>query len=219
MIEARKIRLFESVFEKYNRWLLRRRFRYVHVKGLSRLKEAVHPKLVCANHSSWWDGLLAFQLSRAAGHDAYCMMEERQLAGLRPFTWLGAFSVVREKPRDAIASVNYAATLLRESADRAVWIFPQGEIQPNGIRPLVFFRGLERIAEAARPVTVVPAAIRYEFLGGYKPEIFVSIGQPILAATESPSATEIASEVTELLDSIGSDILERRFDGYSELLR
>ena len=99
MLTAKKSAVFERVFAVYNRNLLNRRFHSLNVCGLENLTErnAQLPLIIYANHSSWWDGLAAFEISRAARLDSYMMMEEKQLKKLFPFRLLGAFSVVREK--------------------------------------------------------------------------------------------------------------------------
>ncbi len=84
---------------------------------------------------------------------------------------------MREKPREAVKSINYAADILQKKPNRAVWIFPQGEILPNDIRPLCFYNGLTKIIEKVGVCYAVPIAMRFEFLGGFKPDIFVKIGK------------------------------------------
>lgn len=221
MIKAKKNRLFEAVFTIYNRWLFRRRFHNVHVKGLENLTSLSHshPQIVCMNHSSWWDGLVAYLLSRHCGLDGYCMMEERQLAKLRPFTLIGAFSVVRESGREAYASFKYAVELLKDLPGRTLWIFPQGKILPNETRPLKFFRGFERIAHESSPVAVLPLAIRYEFRGSFKPEIFVSVGSPRLITTTERLSDAFESEVTQLLTEMRDSLATGEPDGYLPILR
>ena len=219
MIPANKSRLFDWILDRYNRWLFRRRFQNVHIKGLDNLSSTAAPAILCANHSSWWDGLLAHMITREAGLDGYCMMEEKQLRGLRPFTWAGAFSVVREKPREAIESVRYAAKLLRSNSNCGLWIFPQGQILPNDTRPLNFYRGLEKILSDAPQAGVVPVAMRFEFRGSYKPEIFVAIGSK-LDIMDCPRLSDAAaSEVARLLESIKTDIVSGQMEEYRALLR
>jgi 1-acyl-sn-glycerol-3-phosphate acyltransferase len=147
------------------------------------------------------------------------MMEEKQLARLKPFTWIGAFSVVRERPREAFQSFRYAVNLLKAKPGRTVWIFPQGEILPNDSRPLRFFRGFAKIAEESAPCAVLPMAIRYEFLGSYKPDILVSIGAPTVINVSERLSDAFAFEVESLLAGIAEDLLTDGCSTYTKLLR
>jgi 1-acyl-sn-glycerol-3-phosphate acyltransferase len=225
MLEAKKSRWFEEIFAVYNRNLFKRRFRSLSVSGLDFLKNRNPdtPFLIYANHSSWWDGLVAFQISRAARLDSFIMMEEMQLKKLFLFRRLGAFSVVRENPRRAARSLNYAAALLKENSNRTLWIFPQGEILPNDGRPLNFYRGAARVVEKAARVSAVPLAIRYEFLGDFKPEIFVKIGAPQLVSVDKNFSAESLTRqferrLTETLDALKSDVLTKTFDEHEKIV-
>lgn len=215
MLEAKKSVWFEKVFAVYNRNLFKRRFNSLQVSGLDFLisKRQNFPLLIYVNHSSWWDGLVAFEISRAAKLDSYFLMEEKQLENLQLFRKLGAFSVVREKPRQAMKSIVYAADILRKNSNNAVWVFPQGEILPNDIRPLVFYNGLSKIIEKAQNCYAVPLAIRFEFLGEFKPDIFVKIGEPeLFKVKEVHSANKFkpnfSNALATILDKLKEEILQ-----------
>ncbi|MGI8495725.1 MAG: lysophospholipid acyltransferase family protein [Pyrinomonadaceae bacterium] len=223
MIIAKKSFWFEKLFAVYNRNLFKRRFNSLNISGLEFLtdKEKTIPAIIYANHSSWWDGLTAFEISRAAQLDSYVMMEEKQLKKLFPFKYLGAFSVVRENPREAIKSINYAGNLLREKPDKSLWIFPQGEILPNEIRPLKFYNGISRIIWNTETCLVFPAAIRYEFLKGFKPEIFVKIGKPesIKSKLTSKKLTKnFEINLIRILDEMKNDITNKKISVYKNIL-
>ncbi|HEX9961465.1 MAG TPA: lysophospholipid acyltransferase family protein [Pyrinomonadaceae bacterium] len=225
MLEAKKSRWFEEIFAVYNRNLLRRRFHSLNVSGLNFLKgeNRNQPLLVYANHSSWWDGLVAFQISRRARLDSFIMMEEKHLKRLFLFRRLGAFSVVRENPREAVKSVNYAANLLKENPERTLWIFPQGEILPNDKRPLAFYNGVARVVEKAARVFAVPLAARYEFLGDFKPEIFVRIGEPEAVSVDNNFAAKTLTKQFErrlngTLDELKNDVLNGNLQNYKNIL-
>lgn len=225
MLEAKKSRWFEEVFAVYNRNLLKRRFYSLDVSGLKFLKNPNRdaPFLIYANHSSWWDGLVAFQISRQAESENFIMMEEKQLKKLFLFRRLGAFSVVRENPRAAAKSLSYAANLLKENSNRTLWIFPQGEILPNDERPLNFYRGISRMIEKIGRVAAVPLAIRYEFLGEFKPRIFVKIGAPQLISVDKSfdakaSTKQFEQRLTETLDALKDDVLTAAFDDYEKIV-
>ena len=226
MLKAKKSFTFRKIFTLYNRNLVRRRFSALRVSGLNELQNKTvsdAPLLIYANHSSWWDGLVAFEISRRAALDAYVMMEEKHLKKLFLFRRLGAFSVARENPRGAVESIRYAAEILTEKRERALWIFPQGEIAPQDARPIFFYNGLSRIIEKLPRARIVPVAMRFEFTGEYKPEIFVKIG--IIETVEagksfdSKKATiRFAGKMTELLDDLKTDAVTRNFDEYEKII-
>jgi 1-acyl-sn-glycerol-3-phosphate acyltransferase len=141
MLEAKKNFLFEKIFVSYNRFLLKRRFCSIKISGLEYLENRNPdlPMIIYANHSSWWDGLVIFEVLSKFKFENYVMMEEKQLRKLRFFRLLGAFSVVRENPREAIKSINYAVKMLSEKTNCTLLIFPQGEILPSDVRPMRFF--------------------------------------------------------------------------------
>lgn len=224
MITARKSKLFERVFTLYNLNLIARRFEGLRVAGLNYLKERGNsvPLVLYANHSSWWDGLVAFAVGRECRLQQYAMMEER---GLRMYPFhrkLGAFSVVRESAREAMRSIEYAAELLNET-NRVLWVFPQGETQPNDARPLKMFTGAARIVERLNTVDVAAVAVRYEFLDDFRPEIFVRVGSPErITPTESFNVKSFTrameKSLTDALDGVRDDILRANFVDYEEII-
>ena len=224
MLKANKSRWFEKAFVVYNRNLLRRRFNSLMIDGLDHLTENKNaPVVICANHSSWWDGLVAFQISHHTKSDSFIMMEEKQLKNLPLFRKLGAFSVVREKPREASKSINYAAGLLREKSNKTLWIFPQGEIMPNDLRPLKFYNGLSRIIQKAENSKVINLAMRYEFLGNFRPEIFVRITKTTLNGSiqqtdHNTISKMLADQVTDNLDRLKIDIINNKTDEYRNII-
>lgn len=221
MLEARKNVLFERIFALYNRNLLKRRFHSFQISGLQTLKirSAGLPTIIYANHSSWWDGLVAFHVSEKLKMDSFIMMEEKHLKKFFLFRRLGAFSVIREKPFEAIKSINYAARLLKEKPSRVLWIFPQGKIIPNDLRPLIFFSGISKIIEKVGECLVVPFAVRYEFLNEYKPEIFVKAGKADNFNERSKTKTEFfENKMSVLLDTLKSEVLNQNFSSYEKIL-
>jgi len=220
MLEAKKSAWFEKVFQIYNRNLLKRRFHSFRVLGLDNFVK-VNSRIIYANHSSWWDGLVAFEISKALKADCFIMMEEKQLRNLFLFRKLGAFSVVRENPRQAVKSLNYAVNLLKEKPFRTLWIFPQGEILPNDLRPLHFYNGLARIIEKVGDCLVNPLAIRYEFLNEYKPEIFVKIGKSEnfnnIDFNSKKLTRNFESRISKTLDELKNDVVSRNFANYKKI--
>lgn len=224
MLPARKSGWFERVFAIYNRNLIARRFEGLRVAGLEYLRERRMdaPLVLYANHSSWWDGLMAFQVGRACRLEQYAMMEESQLREYPFHRRLGAFGVVRESARDAVRSIEYASELLKGTS-RTLWIFPQGETLPNDVRPLELYNGASRIIERAGLVDAAPVALRYEFLDEYRPEALVRIGAPSRVTVEASFSAKRLTEIfttrlTHTLDELRADIVAGNLDVYEEIV-
>ena len=222
MLEANKNRWIENAFGIYNKNLLRRRFNSLRVSCLELLNDNI-PSIIYANHSSWWDGLVAFQISQSIKADSFIMMEEKQLRNLFFFRKLGAFSVVRENPREAVQSLKYAINLLEEDKARTLWIFPQGKILPNEVRPIKFYNGLARIIEKTDICAVSSLAIRYEFLDAYKPDVFIKVGQPETFNARDVSnskelTTKFEKNLTDLLDELKSDVRLTNLKHYKNII-
>ena len=73
MLKAKKSYWFEQIFAIYNRILIKRRFSSLKVLNLDTLQNLNRkfPLIIYANHSSWWDGLVAFQISHKTKLDSY----------------------------------------------------------------------------------------------------------------------------------------------------
>jgi chlorobactene lauroyltransferase len=225
MIEAARSALFDRVFRVYNRGLLRKHFAAVRVGGLDHLGslDRSQPIICYGNHSCWWDGLIEYFLAyKVVDADVFLMMEEKQLQRYRFFRRVGAFSVDRSSPRDALRSVRYAARLF-DRPNRILWIYPQGGMMPNDTRPLHFHRGAATIAAlAGKPVQCVPVVHRYEFLLHQRPDAFVLIGEPITAQPPVDNrrlTEELQSTATSLLDKLRMDISCDTLDEYRTILQ
>jgi hypothetical protein len=186
------------------------------------LSRPVAPSIIYANHSNWWDGLAAFFLSKVLWNiDAYVMMDIDQMQKYRFFKRIGAFSVNRNNPREAMESVDYSVELLKET-NKVLWIFPQGIMQANDFRPIKFYNGVSKIAQKVGEVTLIPAAFRYEFLMEQRPEIFISIGQvkTFNKSDDVKQLTEVLNiELIKELDSLKNKVINSELDGFKLILQ
>ncbi|MBV9710754.1 MAG: lysophospholipid acyltransferase family protein [Ktedonobacteraceae bacterium] len=184
------------------------------------------PMIMCANHSSWWDGYIATLVERALGVDGYLMMEEAQLQRYFFFAWAGCFSVNRQNTRSAMQSLQYAAHLLKKRPGRFVWLFPQGAISPNDKRPLVFFTGAAYLARLTTPVLLYPVATRIEYLAEQRPDLFISVGEPLLIKAEDVQARgflkhctkQLEVLVTLELDRLRNDVLASDYSSFTQIM-
>lgn len=183
------------------------------------------PLILYLNHPSWWDGYMAIVLNRMVlgnRFQGFCMMEEKELRRYGFFTWVGAFSVNRQDARSAMGSVAYIGRMLAERRDRALAIFPQGEITPNDRRPLTIFSGMAHVARRAGGATLWPIALRYEFRGEQRPEAFIRAGPAHHAPADlDPRAlTAVAGvRLTAVCDALRDGVNSGTLEGYRVLLR
>ena len=104
------------------------------------------------------------------------MMLEKQLSKYRFFAKIGAYSIEPENRRSLIESLEYTVELLNQEM-ALVSVFPQGQLLPWHTRPLDYKRGVEWILQKyGKSVTVLPLAIRTEFLGEKRPSVFFLFG-------------------------------------------
>lgn len=224
MIETRKSKLFEAIFKRYNRFLLRKHFSKIHLAGLDNLKSVnrSEPMIFYGNHCSWWDGLIEYFLATEVLHvDCHLMMEEKQMRRYRFFRKIGAFSVNRDSPREAVTSMRYAASLF-DRPNKLLWIYPQGRILPADFRPLGFYNGISRIVQmAGREVQCVPFVRRYEFMMQQRPEVFVVLGPPQrISGVQDPKelTSQFENRLTVMLDDLRCRIAKQQLEGFVSVL-
>lgn len=174
MIGAAKGGPLGWLLDGYVGWKFRSTFRGLWVRGA--LPTGAEGRLVYVNHTSWWDGFVLHQLARAAGWDAYCLMEEKNLARYRFLSRLGAFSIRPGEAASSLESLRYARELLSRPR-AAVCLFPEGELRPFGVLPLQLRRGVELLARVGR-AECVPVALRYAFFEHERPDVLVEVGAP-----------------------------------------
>lgn len=180
MIEARKSKSFEQIFHTYNKYyLLRRHFHSLTLRGTFDHEGTTNkPILYIMNHSSWWDGLLAYYATRTCSrNDHYIMMDEKQMNRYPFFRKIGAFSIDKTSLRGIIQSLHYAGKLLDRGA--CVWLFPQGEIYHSEVRPLHFQSGCGYLLAECEAAAVVPVTMISAMLQHQKPDASLWAGEPI----------------------------------------
>jgi chlorobactene lauroyltransferase len=226
MLKVRRNRLYTLWFGWYSRRQFRRYFNSVRVfmqAGVQEMDQGT-PVVFYANHAYWWDGFWS-QLctEKFFRQNLHIIIEFQQLLKHRFFTRIGAFSLDRSHPRSAIMTIQYAAELLTAESERqnALWIFPQGKIEPVDKRPLFFFKGtasiVSRVLEKIPRIYLVSVVSRIEYLEEQKPELFLSLREPLLITpTEflGPYAlTAYMQRMTEThLDELKEKIINRTFD-------
>lgn len=210
MIPAKKNKLIGSLFALYHKRLLKKHFFAINLTGSENLKLINNslPVILYANHSNWWDGFIAYLLTnRTLKKDDYLMMDIEQMKKYSFFKYIGAFSVNRNIPAEAVRSLNYAAKMLSNS-NKYLWIFPQGEMFPQDKRPLKFYSGITKITEKCGNVNLVPVCFRYEFIMEQRPDVFIQVGKPeIISGNITGNLTELLRSTLESqLDKLKEDV-------------
>jgi 1-acyl-sn-glycerol-3-phosphate acyltransferase len=184
MIKAAPRNWFKKIWRWYIRYYqLWRYFSAVKIKGEidpPTIKGEKPPVIYIANHTSWWDGFVAYEAyTGQSKYDHYIMMEEQNLRQFRFFTWAGVFSINKDKQSAIIESLRYAIGLLEKK--HAVWLFPQGKIEHLEKRPLQFFSGVSYMLQHCPQAVVKPVTLYYSFGTEQKPEASIYFGEPIRA--------------------------------------
>lgn len=166
------------LFERYIRGQTARHFAGVHWTACddpARWDRAI-PTIFIANHTNWWDGFLAFLVTRRLGLGFRVLMEARHLARYRAFLRVGALPLRRDDPRAAYADLAAAGSCL--TGGIGLWLFPQGSRRPPAEPIARCERGAAHLAlRHAGPLRVCPVAFRYAFVGEQLPEAFLLVGE------------------------------------------
>jgi 1-acyl-sn-glycerol-3-phosphate acyltransferase len=181
VIEAAKGTWFNAWFARHARARIRRMFGRVLVAGLADATRSLvdTPILLVANHTSWWDALVALYVSELLlGSDGYAMMDASNLRKVPFFRKVGAFGVDLDDPADGARAIRYTARLLgRPSA--TVWVFPEGR-ERSPYDELDLRPGAAQIARVAKRARVIPVGLRYVFAGAERPDLWISFGTAVV---------------------------------------
>ncbi len=233
MLKVRRSRLYTLWFSWYSRRQFKRYFNSVRVfmqAGVQEMNPRI-PVIFYANHAYWWDGFWS-QLctEKFFFQNLFIIIEYKQLKKHRFFTRLGAFSLDQSHLRSALDTLRYAADQLTADSERqnALWIFPQGKIEPVDKRPLLFFNGTASIISSVLKKTpwiyLVSVVSRIEYLDEQKPELCLSFREPRLLSTAEYTGvddlTAYMQSVTEAhLDDLTGKIRNWAFDDALTVVR
>lgn len=227
----RKSKFLIAFFRYYFRNSLRRNFSNIHIKGLSEALSALEisrknnrPLIYCANHSSWWDVPVIIYLTYyLLNSDSYCLMEKKQFDVHPYFRGIGAVPIVREDPKNAIGVLNECANYLNDTG-KSLWIFPQGEIIPNGRRPVHFYSGVSHLLEKLRDPILVCTYLDFRFSGNQFPEIYadffhINLEMDISKVSRSSFTGQLAAMYENQADTFESLFADGTLKDYEVYLK
>jgi len=168
-------------FDTYLHFFVKRRFHGLRLANAERWPQQ-RPLIVCLNHPSWWDPLIAILLSRFLEREAdhYAPMDELAFTRYGVLRKAGLFPVEQGTPRGGVQFLRTAAHVLADP-NAVLWLTPQGGFTDARTRPVVLRSGLDALLRRTIPdqVTVLPIALEYTFWDERLPEVLAMLGTPL----------------------------------------
>ncbi len=173
MIKAKHHFFIYPLFKWLTRFLLRRNFYQVKIKG--EFEDNGKPVLVISNHISWGDGFWIMYLNlKVIKRKFHFMMFEKQLKKHWYFNYAGGYSV-RKNSRSILQTIQYTSNLLQYPSNM-VFMFPQGKIMSMHQNHIVFESGIEKIlAKVDNEIHILFVANFIEYLSHPKPGLYIHI--------------------------------------------
>jgi 1-acyl-sn-glycerol-3-phosphate acyltransferase len=211
------------VFDLYCQRMIARRFTALRILG--KLPEAMpqdRGMLVFANHSSWYDPLIFFMLSRALfpSHTAFGPMDSVALKKYAFMQKIGIFGVEQGSARGAARFLQVSRGLLSKPGN-GVWLTPQGSFSDVRVRPVRFQGGLARLARDGNAFAL-PFAIELLFWNEARPEMLIHFGDPIDTASEVHDVDQwnhvLEQALTRVQDELAEAAMSRDPDRFTTLI-
>ena len=156
--------------------------------------------VLIANHSSWWDGFFAYQIFKKLNTDQKfkIVMLESELQKRPFFRLCGAVGLI---PKDR----SHNLKIFHELKNHFVCFFPQGELTPQNLRPLVFKPGINTLIQTLHPVQILSAAFYIEPFRFMKPTALIKVGSVQLSQVDQDYSVSLAEVTEKHLDDISCD--------------
>ncbi len=130
--------------------------------------------LIIGNHTTWWDGFIAWQLNRKLfNKQFYVIMLEDTLQKLPFFQKIGAFSI-QPKSKSIVKTLQTSVELLNKN-DTYLLFFPQGKLHSIYDSSFIFNKGIEKIVSKSTDTQLLAYASFWDFAGNEKPYLNVYI--------------------------------------------
>ncbi|WP_255431062.1 1-acyl-sn-glycerol-3-phosphate acyltransferase [Pedobacter sp. N36a] len=105
--------------------------------------------LLLANHFSWWDGFLMFQLNKVVfKKEFHVLVSEEDYQRRWYLKYLGAFAS-KVKGKDVVKTLAYAGQLL-DDPQNLVLFFPQGKLYTSYVSNISFEKGVMQLINASK---------------------------------------------------------------------
>ena len=139
MLEPRKNWIVFKFFSWYINRIIKSDFQELNFNKIS--IDQSKSILLIANHFSWWDGFVLFQINRLYFRKKFhVMITQENYQKVWFMKYLGSFSV-KKNSRSIIETLEYAGHLL-DDPENLVLIFPQGKLYSGHVEQIQFEKGL-----------------------------------------------------------------------------
>ncbi|MFL6450678.1 MAG: lysophospholipid acyltransferase family protein [Bryobacteraceae bacterium] len=169
------------LFAHYCRRYLSRHFHRLYLLEQSPLSElGDRPILICLNHPSWWDPILAVFLSQRlfATRRHYGPIAAAGMSKYKFFEKLGFFAIDTQRREGAFRFLQIGRSVLT-TPNGTLWVTAQGQFEDARVRPTTFQPGVGYLARFSSGCIMLPLAIEYSFWRERTPEAFACFGEPI----------------------------------------
>ena len=177
-IADRQLRLFLT----YLKFYFRRNFHGLHVLRLAPFEPLESlPLLVCMNHPSWWDPIMALYLSAYYFPDRshYGPIEIQGVSKYKFLQKLGFFPINKHSRSGAVRFLEVGRAVL-SSTRYALWVTPQGDFADVRLKPVTLRAGVGHLAHRAGRFAMLPLAFEYTYWNERHPEAFACFGRPLI---------------------------------------
>lgn len=169
MLKPRQNKIIYSFFSWYISRIINSDFKNMEFNRVDFQKDRAI--LLLANHFSWWDGFLMFQINKLYFKKKFHVMitvENYQKVWF--LKYLGGFAV-KKNSRSVIETLEYAGRLL-DDKDNLVLVFPQGKLYSNHTDQIQFQKGLMNMINISkRKFQYIFAATFVDYFEHRKPSI------------------------------------------------
>ncbi|WP_207424666.1 1-acyl-sn-glycerol-3-phosphate acyltransferase [Desertivirga brevis] len=162
-------------FSNYISYIIKRDFQSFHFNQ----PEIAPDKaiLLIANHFSWWDGFLLFELNRRClNKNFHVLVTEENYQKVFFLKYLGAISL-KKRSKEMLSTLNGTGRLLNDPQN-LVLIFPQGKLGSNHVDEVVFEKGLTNLINASnKNYQYLFSAMFVDYFDKRKPSVWCKLKQ------------------------------------------
>ena len=146
MLEPRQNKLIHHFFTWYINRIIKTDFEKLRFEQIA--FDESRSILLLANHFSWWDGFILFQINRLHFKKKFhVMITEENYRKVWFLKYLGSFSV-KKNSRSIVETLEYAGRLLNDPQN-LVLLFPQGKLFSGHVGQIQFEKGLMNLINSS----------------------------------------------------------------------